>query len=95
MTIDRRVPPPFPNTPDYANHSTTKAIEYLSQPAKTLAKELVSPRYRDYPPIEMFSFPQPPQTPDGPQSQPQPSQRLDVTLSISNRPCINSLWCNT
>ncbi|XP_055020733.1 leucine-rich repeat-containing protein 7 [Boleophthalmus pectinirostris] len=77
VTIDRRVPPPFPNTPDYVNHST-KAIEYLNQPSKTLTKDLVSPRYRDYPPIEMFSFPQPPQTQDGPQTQsqqPLPSQR--------------------
>ncbi|XP_034002804.1 leucine-rich repeat-containing protein 7 isoform X1 [Trematomus bernacchii] len=77
VTIDRRVPPPFPNTPDYVNHSS-KALEYINQPGKTLPKELVSPRYRAYPPLEMFSFPQSPINPDGPPSQhqqPIPSQR--------------------
>ncbi|XP_057194516.1 leucine-rich repeat-containing protein 7 isoform X6 [Triplophysa rosa] len=46
---DRRVPPPFPNTP-----------EYINQPGKTLPKELISPRgYRGYQPMDqMFSFPQ-------------------------------------
>uniref|UniRef100_A0A8C8DV29 Leucine rich repeat containing 7 n=1 Tax=Oryzias sinensis TaxID=183150 RepID=A0A8C8DV29_9TELE len=64
VTMDRRIPPPFPNTPDYANHST-------------LPKELVSPRYRVYPPLEMFSFPQTPINQDGPpnQQQPIPAQR--------------------
>ncbi|XP_026120495.1 leucine-rich repeat-containing protein 7 isoform X12 [Carassius auratus] len=49
MKAERRVPPPFPNAPEYVN-----------QPGKTLAKELVSPRgYRGYPPMEqMFSFAQ-------------------------------------
>ncbi|XP_056114844.1 leucine-rich repeat-containing protein 7 isoform X9 [Rhinichthys klamathensis goyatoka] len=49
VKADRRVPPPFPNTP-----------EYINQPGKTLPKELVSPRgYRGYPPMEqMFSFAQ-------------------------------------
>uniref|UniRef100_A0A3Q2WLW2 Leucine rich repeat containing 7 n=1 Tax=Haplochromis burtoni TaxID=8153 RepID=A0A3Q2WLW2_HAPBU len=77
VTMDRRVPPPFPNTPDYVNHSS-KALEYLNQPGKTLPKELVSPRYRAYPPLEMFSFPQSPINQDGPpsqQQQPIPSQR--------------------
>ncbi|XP_061594629.1 leucine-rich repeat-containing protein 7 isoform X3 [Cololabis saira] len=77
VTMDRRVPPPFPNTPDYVNHSS-KALDYLNQPGKTLPKELVSPRYRAYPPLEMFSFPQSPISPDGPpsqQQQPMPSQR--------------------
>lgn len=69
--MDRRVPPPFPNTPDYVNHSS-KALEYLNQPGKTLPKELVSPRYRAYPPLEMFSFPQSPINQDGPPSQQQP-----------------------
>uniref|UniRef100_A0A087Y9X4 Leucine rich repeat containing 7 n=1 Tax=Poecilia formosa TaxID=48698 RepID=A0A087Y9X4_POEFO len=64
VTIDRRIPPPFPNTPDYA-------MDYLSQPGKTLPKELVSPRYRAYPPLEMFSFPQAPINQDGPSSQQQ------------------------
>ncbi|XP_066522048.1 leucine-rich repeat-containing protein 7 isoform X5 [Hoplias malabaricus] len=52
---ERRVPPPFPNTPEYVN-----------QPGKTLPKELVSPRgYRGYPPMEqMFSFSQPSVTDD-------------------------------
>uniref|UniRef100_A0A3P8T1C0 Leucine rich repeat containing 7 n=1 Tax=Amphiprion percula TaxID=161767 RepID=A0A3P8T1C0_AMPPE len=76
VTIDRRVPPPFPNTPDYVNHSS-KALEYINQPGKTLPKELVSPRYRAYPPLEMFSFPQSPINQDGPptQQQPIPTQR--------------------
>uniref|UniRef100_A0A8C1W3I5 Leucine-rich repeat-containing protein 7 n=1 Tax=Cyprinus carpio TaxID=7962 RepID=A0A8C1W3I5_CYPCA len=44
-----KIPPPFPNAPEYVN-----------QPGKTLSKELVSPRgYRGYPPMEqMFSFAQ-------------------------------------
>ncbi|XP_043986200.1 leucine-rich repeat-containing protein 7 isoform X2 [Gambusia affinis] len=70
VTIDRRIPPPFPNTPDYVNHSS-KAMDYLSQPGKTLPKELVSPRYRAYPPLEMFSFPQAPINQDGSSSQQQ------------------------
>uniref|UniRef100_A0A8C2XRD7 Leucine-rich repeat-containing protein 7 n=1 Tax=Cyclopterus lumpus TaxID=8103 RepID=A0A8C2XRD7_CYCLU len=77
VTMDRRVPPPFPNTPDYVNHSS-KALEYINQPGKTLPKELVSPRYRAYPPLEMFSFPQSPINQDGPPSQhqqPIPAQR--------------------
>ncbi|XP_056271002.1 leucine-rich repeat-containing protein 7 [Pseudoliparis swirei] len=77
VTMDRRVPPPFPNTPDYVNHSS-KALEYINQPGKTLPKELVSPRYRAYPPLEMFSFPQTPINQDGPPSQhqqPIPAQR--------------------
>ncbi|XP_029004758.1 leucine-rich repeat-containing protein 7 isoform X3 [Betta splendens] len=76
VTMDRRVPPPFPNTPDYINHSS-KALEYLNQTGKTLPKELVSPRYRAYPPLEMFSFPQSPISQDGPpnQQQPIPTQR--------------------
>ncbi|XP_044218263.1 leucine-rich repeat-containing protein 7 isoform X3 [Thunnus albacares] len=76
VTMDRRVPPPFPNTPDYVNHSS-KALEYINQPGKTLPKELVSPRYRAYPPLEMFSFPQSPINQDGlpSQQQPIPSQR--------------------
>ncbi|XP_007248320.3 leucine-rich repeat-containing protein 7 isoform X4 [Astyanax mexicanus] len=55
MKQDRRVPPPFPNTPEYVN-----------QPGKTLPKELVSPRgYRGYPPVEqMFPFTQPSVTDD-------------------------------
>ncbi|XP_072555799.1 leucine-rich repeat-containing protein 7 isoform X4 [Paramormyrops kingsleyae] len=62
---DRRVPPPFPNTP-----------EYINQPGKTLPKELVSPRvYRGYPPMEqMFSFSQPSVNEDA-ISQPFPTQR--------------------
>nr|XP_057928538.1 leucine-rich repeat-containing protein 7 isoform X4 [Doryrhamphus excisus] len=77
VTMDRRAPPPFPNTPDYVNHSS-KALEYINQPGKTLPKELVSPRYRAYPPLEMFSFPQSPINQDGStsqQQQPVPSQR--------------------
>ncbi|XP_056315980.1 leucine-rich repeat-containing protein 7 isoform X10 [Danio aesculapii] len=47
LKSERRVPPPFPNTPEYVN-----------QPGKTLPKELVSPRgYRGYPQMEqVFSF---------------------------------------
>eukprot|EP00066_Takifugu_rubripes_P008323 XP_003974434.2 PREDICTED: leucine-rich repeat-containing protein 7 [Takifugu rubripes] len=71
VTIDRRIPPPFPNTPDYINHAP-KALEYISQTGKTLPKELVSPRYRDYPPLEMFSFAQSPINQDGTPSQQQP-----------------------
>lgn len=71
VTMDRRAPPPFPNTPDYINHSS-KVLEYISQPGKTLPKELVSPRYRAYPPLEMFSFPQSPITQDGTSGQQQP-----------------------
>lgn len=71
VTMDRRAPPPFPNTPDYVNHSS-KALEYINQPGKTLPKELVSPRYRAYPPLEMFSFPQSPINQDGTPSQQQP-----------------------
>ena len=77
VTMDRRVPPPFPNTPDYVDHSS-KVLEYISQPGKTLPKELVSPRYRAYPPLEMFSFPQSPINQDGtpsPQQQPIPTPR--------------------
>ncbi|XP_077573215.1 leucine-rich repeat-containing protein 7 isoform X3 [Stigmatopora nigra] len=70
MAMDRRAPPPFPNTPDYVNHSS-KALEYINQPGKTLPKELVSPRYRAYPPLEMFSFPQSPVNQDAPSSQQQ------------------------
>ncbi|XP_062308267.1 leucine-rich repeat-containing protein 7 isoform X2 [Osmerus eperlanus] len=67
--LERRAPPPFPNTPEYAN-----------QPGKTLPKELISPRgYRGYPPLEMFSFAQSPGNEDNPppppQQQPLPSQR--------------------
>ncbi|XP_058257925.1 leucine-rich repeat-containing protein 7 isoform X8 [Hemibagrus wyckioides] len=55
MKAERRVPPPFPNTPEYVN-----------QPGKTLPKELISPRgYRGYQPMDqMFSFSQPPVTDD-------------------------------
>ncbi|XP_077463125.1 leucine-rich repeat-containing protein 7 isoform X2 [Stigmatopora argus] len=70
MAVDRRAPPPFPNTPDYVNHSS-KALEYINQPGKTLPKELVSPRYRAYPPLEMFSFPQSPVNQDASSSQQQ------------------------
>lgn len=69
--MDRRAPPPFPNTPDYINHSS-KVLEYITQPGKTLPKELVSPRYRAYPPLEMFSFPQSPISQDGTPGQQQP-----------------------
>uniref|UniRef100_A0A8C9Y9L8 Leucine rich repeat containing 7 n=1 Tax=Sander lucioperca TaxID=283035 RepID=A0A8C9Y9L8_SANLU len=80
VTMDRRVPPPFPNTPDYVNHSS-KALEYINQPGKTLPKELVSPRYRAYPPLEMFSFPQSPINQDG-----QPSQHQQPIPSQRSRP---------
>lgn len=70
VTMDRRIPPPFPNTPDYVNHSS-KVLDYLNQPGRTLPKELVSPRYRAYPPLEMFSFPQAPINQDGLSSQQQ------------------------
>ncbi|CAJ1061107.1 leucine-rich repeat-containing protein 7 isoform X6 [Xyrichtys novacula] len=80
VTMDRRVPPPFPNTPDYVNHST-KALEYITQPGKTLPKELVSPRYRAYPPLEMFSFPQSPINQDGPPSQQQQQQPIPAQRS--------------
>uniref|UniRef100_A0A8C6W0N4 Leucine rich repeat containing 7 n=1 Tax=Nothobranchius furzeri TaxID=105023 RepID=A0A8C6W0N4_NOTFU len=70
VTMDRRVPPPFPNTPDYVNHSS-----------KTLPKELVSPRYRAYPPLEMFSFPQTPISQDGP-----PSQQHQTISTQRSRP---------
>ncbi|XP_041862627.1 leucine-rich repeat-containing protein 7 isoform X4 [Melanotaenia boesemani] len=80
VTMDRRVPPPFPNTPDYANHSS-KALEYLNQPGKTLPKELVSPRYRAYPPLEMFSFPQSPISQDG-----TPSQQQQPIPTLRSRP---------
>ncbi|XP_026869352.1 leucine-rich repeat-containing protein 7 isoform X3 [Electrophorus electricus] len=57
---ERRVPPPFPNTPEYVN-----------QPGKTLPKELVSPRgYRGYQPMEqMFSYSQTSVTDDAVPSQ--------------------------
>ncbi|XP_068949469.1 leucine-rich repeat-containing protein 7 isoform X3 [Petaurus breviceps papuanus] len=50
VKAEKRVPPPFQQNP-----------EYISQPGKTIAKDLVSPRaYRGYPPVEhMFSFSQP------------------------------------
>uniref|UniRef100_A0A1A8GUB5 Leucine rich repeat containing 7 n=1 Tax=Nothobranchius korthausae TaxID=1143690 RepID=A0A1A8GUB5_9TELE len=80
VTMDRRVPPPFPNTPDYVNHSS-KVMDYLNQPGKTLPKELVSPRYRAYPPLEMFSFPQSPISPDGP-----PSQQHQTISTQRSRP---------
>ncbi|XP_041646349.1 leucine-rich repeat-containing protein 7 isoform X8 [Cheilinus undulatus] len=82
VTMDRRVPPPFPNTPDYVNHAT-KAIEYINQPGKTLPKELVSPRYRVYPPLEMFSFPQSPINQDGPPSQQQQQQQQPIPAQRS------------
>ncbi|XP_046695706.1 leucine-rich repeat-containing protein 7 isoform X14 [Silurus meridionalis] len=55
LKADRRIPPPFPNTPEYVN-----------QPGKTLPKELISPRgYQGYQPMEqMFAFSQPPVTDD-------------------------------
>uniref|UniRef100_A0A1A7WFV1 Leucine rich repeat containing 7 n=1 Tax=Iconisemion striatum TaxID=60296 RepID=A0A1A7WFV1_9TELE len=80
VTMDRRVPPPFPNTPDYVNHSS-KVMDYLNQPGKTLPKELVSPRYRAYPPLEMFSFPQSPISQDGP-----PSQQHQTISTQRSRP---------
>ncbi|XP_051568734.1 leucine-rich repeat-containing protein 7-like isoform X15 [Myxocyprinus asiaticus] len=60
MKGERRVPPPFPNTPEYVN-----------QPGKMLPKELVSPRgYRGYSPMEqMFSFSQSTVTDDAVNSQ--------------------------
>ncbi|XP_026777399.2 leucine-rich repeat-containing protein 7 isoform X7 [Pangasianodon hypophthalmus] len=67
MKAERRVPPPFPNTPEYVN-----------QPGKTLPKELISPRgYRGYQPMEqMFSFSQPPVNDDAvPQQFPAQPQR--------------------
>lgn len=50
VKADKRLPPPFP-------HSS----EYVQQPGKSAAKDLVSPRaYRGYPPVEqVFSFSQP------------------------------------
>ncbi|KAM6167830.1 leucine-rich repeat-containing protein 7 isoform 3-T3 [Erethizon dorsatum] len=50
VKADKRIPPPF-------QHNS----EYVPQPSKNLAKDLVSPRaYRGYPPMEqMFSFSQP------------------------------------
>ncbi|MBN3307318.1 LRRC7 protein, partial [Amia calva] len=63
---ERRVPPPFPNNP-----------EYISQQSKNIPKELVSPRGypRGYPPMEqLFSFSQPSVNEDT-ISQPFPSQR--------------------
>ena len=75
--MDRRAPPPFPTTPDYANHSG-KALEYINQPGKTLPKDMVSPRYRGYPPLEMFSFPQPPINQEGPPSQQQQQQQQPI-----------------
>lgn len=67
LKAERRVPPPFPNTPEYVN-----------QPGKTLPKELISPRgYRGYQPMEqMFAFSQPPVTDDAiPQQFPAQPQR--------------------
>uniref|UniRef100_A0A8C0KY41 Leucine rich repeat containing 7 n=1 Tax=Canis lupus dingo TaxID=286419 RepID=A0A8C0KY41_CANLU len=50
VKAEKRVPPPF-------QHNS----EYVQQPSKNVAKDLVSPRaYRGYPPMEqMFSFSQP------------------------------------
>ncbi|XP_051713576.1 leucine-rich repeat-containing protein 7 isoform X10 [Oryctolagus cuniculus] len=50
VKAEKRIPPPF-------QHNS----EYVQQPGKNLAKDLVSPRaYRGYPPVEqMFSFSQP------------------------------------
>ncbi|KAM9686841.1 leucine-rich repeat-containing protein 7 isoform 3-T3 [Trichechus inunguis] len=50
VTAEKRIPPPF-------QHNS----EYVQQPSKNIAKDLVSPRaYRGYPPMEqMFSFSQP------------------------------------
>ncbi|XP_047648013.1 leucine-rich repeat-containing protein 7 isoform X4 [Phacochoerus africanus] len=50
VKAEKRIPPPF-------QHNS----EYVQQPGKTIAKDLVSPRaYRGYPPMEqMFSFSQP------------------------------------
>uniref|UniRef100_A0A7N5KCJ1 Leucine rich repeat containing 7 n=2 Tax=Ailuropoda melanoleuca TaxID=9646 RepID=A0A7N5KCJ1_AILME len=50
VKAEKRIPPPF-------QHNS----EYVQQPSKNIAKDLVSPRaYRGYPPMEqMFSFSQP------------------------------------
>ncbi|XP_027392728.1 leucine-rich repeat-containing protein 7 isoform X11 [Bos indicus x Bos taurus] len=50
VKAEKRIPPPF-------QHNS----EYVQQPGKNIAKDLVSPRaYRGYPPVEqMFSFSQP------------------------------------
>ncbi|XP_045148044.1 leucine-rich repeat-containing protein 7 isoform X4 [Echinops telfairi] len=50
VKAEKRIPPPF-------QHNS----EYVQQPGKNIAKDLVSPRaYRGYPPMEqMFSFSQP------------------------------------
>ncbi|XP_031824752.1 leucine-rich repeat-containing protein 7 isoform X5 [Sarcophilus harrisii] len=50
VKAEKRMLPPFQQN-----------TEYISQPGKTIAKDLVSPRaYRGYPPVEhMFSFSQP------------------------------------
>ncbi|XP_069862900.1 leucine-rich repeat-containing protein 7 isoform X13 [Dipodomys merriami] len=50
VKAEKRIPPPFQHN-----------AEYVQQPGKNLAKDLVSPRaYRGYPPMEqMFSFSQP------------------------------------
>lgn len=66
MKAERRVPPPFPNTPEYVN-----------QPGKTLPKELISPRgYRGYQPMDQMFFSQPPVTDDAlPQQFPAQPQR--------------------
>ncbi|XP_077761126.1 leucine-rich repeat-containing protein 7 isoform X7 [Canis aureus] len=50
VKAEKRIPPPF-------QHNS----EYVQQPSKNVAKDLVSPRaYRGYPPMEqMFSFSQP------------------------------------
>ncbi|KAM5323030.1 leucine-rich repeat-containing protein 7 isoform 3-T3 [Glossophaga mutica] len=50
VKAEKRIPPPF-------QHNS----EYMQQPGKNIAKDLVSPRaYRGYPPMEqMFSFSQP------------------------------------
>ncbi|XP_013205532.1 leucine-rich repeat-containing protein 7 isoform X5 [Microtus ochrogaster] len=50
VKAEKRIPPPF------AHNS-----EYVQQPSKNIAKDLISPRaYRGYPPMEqMFSFSQP------------------------------------
>ncbi|XP_072831852.1 leucine-rich repeat-containing protein 7 isoform X3 [Vicugna pacos] len=50
VKAEKRIPPPF-----------QPSSEYMQQPGKNIAKDLVSPRaYRGYPPMEqMFSFSQP------------------------------------
>ncbi|XP_008585599.1 PREDICTED: leucine-rich repeat-containing protein 7 isoform X3 [Galeopterus variegatus] len=50
VKAEKRIPPPF-------QHNS----EYVQQPSKNMAKDLISPRaYRGYPPMEqMFSFSQP------------------------------------